>query len=36
VDRACLEQYALAWKKWIDDPDAWFEMTHGEVVVKVT
>jgi hypothetical protein len=30
-----LDDYALAWKKWIENPGGVFSMMHGEVIVKV-
>ncbi|KAK4505217.1 hypothetical protein PRZ48_003180 [Zasmidium cellare] len=35
VSRERLEEYAVAWKKWIEDPEASFSMVHGEVIAVV-
>ena len=31
-----LDEYALAWKEWIEDEDGMFAMMHGEVIAEVT
>lgn len=30
-----LDEYALAWKRWIENPEGVFSMMHGEVIVTV-
>ncbi|CAK4033947.1 Hypothetical predicted protein [Lecanosticta acicola] len=35
VSRERLEQYALAWKRWVEDPRGRFVMIHAEVVARV-
>jgi hypothetical protein len=33
--RSRLEEYARAWRLWIEDPAARIEMVHAEVVVEL-
>ena len=34
--RADLEQISRDWTEWSQHPDAWFAMTHGEVIARVS
>ncbi|WP_040160016.1 methyltransferase domain-containing protein [Nigerium massiliense] len=34
VTRAELERIADGWRRWGDDPDAWFFLPHGEVIAR--
>jgi hypothetical protein len=29
-----MEEYALAWRRWIEDPMARIEMVHAEVLIE--
>lgn len=33
--RADLERISAGWKRWAADPDAWFSLLHGELIVRV-
>lgn len=33
--RERLEEYAVAWKRWVEDPQASFAMMHGEALVSI-
>lgn len=32
--QAELEEMATAWRRWVDDPDGWFSVVHGEAICR--
>jgi SAM-dependent methyltransferase len=34
ADRTELDEIAIAWRSWADDPDGWFCVVHGQVVCR--
>ena len=33
--RAELEEISTAWSEWVEHPDAWFAIPHGEILIRV-